>query len=84
MTATIINMKAQQGFIDRHSDGLTKAVSSTSCLVVGGAIAGGLWWAGSTLLAMSGAWGIVGAILIVFAAFQALGTLLGFFGILLA
>lgn len=84
MTATVINMKSQQRFIERHEAGLTKAASSTSCLVVGGAITGGLWWAGSTLLAMSGAWGVVGAILIVFAAFQALGTLLGFFGILLA
>ena len=84
MTATVINMRQQKSFLDRHPDTLTKAVSSASCLVVGGAITAGLWWGGTTLLAMSGAWGVVGAILIVFAAFQALGTLIGFFGILLS
>lgn len=81
MTSTI-TLKAEQNFIQRHAEGVIKTGSSVLTAGVGGGLTYGLWLGAEALLAMGGAWSVLGGLLVVIAAFVAYRTLRGIFNIM--
>lgn len=81
MTSTI-TLKAEQNFIQRHHEGVVKTGSSVLTAGVGGGLTYGLWLGAEALLAMGGAWSVLGGLLVVIAAFVAYSTLRGIFNIM--
>lgn len=76
-TATVIEMKQQKSFVEQHNTGIIKTSAVATTGIVGGGITCGLWMGGSALLAMAGAWQVVGALFIVFAVIAGIRTVVG-------
>lgn len=81
MTSTI-TLKAEQNFIQRHQEGIVKTGAVALTAGVGGGLTYGLWLGAEALLAMGGAWSVLGGLLVVIAAFVAFKTLLGIFNLI--